>query len=178
MKKNIYYVYAYLDPTREGDFIYNDGEYKFQYEPFYIGKGSNGRDRTHIKRNGSHNKEFKDRINLIKENSNIDPIVIKLWENLSEEEAYGIEKKAIKTIRTLYNRNTGPLLNKTHSNVYDVHTPGNENLNTYILEHPYISVQEVNIGKNRFISFCKNLKLDYCSLLKGKTVDGWNLIIV
>ena len=36
-----YYVYIYIDPRKPGKFKY--GEYEFDYEPFYIGKGSFGK---------------------------------------------------------------------------------------------------------------------------------------
>ena len=36
-----YYIYIYLDNTRPGEYVYDD--LKFDYEPFYIGKGTNNR---------------------------------------------------------------------------------------------------------------------------------------
>jgi hypothetical protein len=33
-----YYVYAFLDKSKPGNFNY--GDLKFDYEPFYIGKGT------------------------------------------------------------------------------------------------------------------------------------------
>ena len=37
MFTNIFYTYVYLDPRKPG--CYECGEYKFDYEPFYVGKG-------------------------------------------------------------------------------------------------------------------------------------------
>jgi hypothetical protein len=47
MEKNIYYVYVYLDPRKFGVFEY--GSLKFDYEPFYVGKGTNKRMYAHLK---------------------------------------------------------------------------------------------------------------------------------
>ena len=46
--KQIYYVYAYLDTRKPGHFIYQN--YKFEYEPFYIGKGRANRLYKHLLR--------------------------------------------------------------------------------------------------------------------------------
>lgn len=44
MKK--FYIYVYLDPRKIGNYNYFD--YKFDYEPFYVGKGSNDRYKEHL----------------------------------------------------------------------------------------------------------------------------------
>lgn len=36
-----YYVYCYLDPRKEGVYVF--GEYQFDYEPIYVGKGKGQR---------------------------------------------------------------------------------------------------------------------------------------
>jgi len=175
MKKNIYYVYAYLDPTKEGS---RYGEYNFPYEPFYIGKGSNDRNKIHLKGN-IHNKEIVERISYIKQKTGVNPVIIKLWENLYEDDAYNIEWKAIKTIGTIYSPSyKGPLLNKAFTNVLDVQLYGNTSSKTYIMEHPYVKIQEINVGKFRFLDFCEKLKIDANALINGEIVDGWKLDII
>ena len=38
---NQFYTYVYLDPRKSGKYKYS--EYKFDYEPFYVGKGCGNR---------------------------------------------------------------------------------------------------------------------------------------
>lgn len=107
------YTYIYLDPRKSGTFNYINEEYdlKFDYEPFYIGKGTNNRCNEGIKyslKNKSHKCHKSNKIkNIFKEN--LKPIIIKIFENISEKEAYEHEIKLIKIIgRT---ENNGPLTN-------------------------------------------------------------------
>lgn len=105
----MYYVYAYLDPRKPGHYEYQT--VSFLYEPFYVGKGSGYRMNKHrilAKKETSH---MAHRIQDIwKESSQ--PIVMKLFANLAEEEALRQEVSLISEIgrRDL---NTGPLLNKS-----------------------------------------------------------------
>lgn len=41
MELKDFYVYVYLDPRKSGEYIYDD--LKFNYEPFYVGKGRGDR---------------------------------------------------------------------------------------------------------------------------------------
>lgn len=99
----IFYVYAHLDPRKPGNYKY--GDYQFDFEPFYIGKGKNGR-----MGNTSNpivvNKETK----LIK--LGLNPIRIKIVENISEYEAFNIEILLISLIGRLTMK-SGPLANIT-----------------------------------------------------------------
>jgi Spy/CpxP family protein refolding chaperone len=47
-RSKVFYVYALLDPRKPGPFRY--GHWKFSHEPFYIGKGINGRYLEHLAR--------------------------------------------------------------------------------------------------------------------------------
>src|SRR5574343_911348 len=170
MSKNIYYVYIFLDQTKEGTYNFGDG-FLFNYEPVYVGKGKNNRFRNHLK-GTTNNKELLERFTKIKELAGCDPVIVKAWHGLDEEEALYQERRAIKTIGTIYStKNKGPLLNKTYSNVLEIDFP-NINARTYILEHPYISTQELFIGKGRFYDFCERKRISPYDLLNGKQVDG------
>ena len=104
-KDEIFYVYVYLDPRNPGNFIYED--IHFDYEPFYIGKGKNDRI-TEGLYNKRDSKYKLSKINKIKE-SNLEVIVYKLYQNITEDEAFKIEIKLIKKIgRKIDN---GPLCN-------------------------------------------------------------------
>ena len=107
---NNFYVYIYLNPFVEGNFEYND--LKFCFEPLYVGKGVGYRYRTHLyskylKKDTIKNKILKE-ILITK----IEPIIIKLYENLSEDDSFKIERDIIKKIGCLI-YNNGPLTNLT-----------------------------------------------------------------
>jgi hypothetical protein len=103
-----YYVYALLDSTKKGIYEYGDDLY-FEYEPFYIGKGIKDRIKTTL-----YSKEGAFKNNKIKKitRNGGTVIVIKLFENLENEESYTLESLIIKKIgrRDL---KIGPLVNKT-----------------------------------------------------------------
>lgn len=109
-----YYVYVLLDPRREGVFKY--GKWKFDHEPFYVGKGTGDRavchfrafrnkNATHIKYNALKNS----RIESIFNETGKEPIICYKRTGLTEAEAYEIEVKLIATMKRM--RYGGPLLN-------------------------------------------------------------------
>jgi group I intron endonuclease len=101
-----FYVYVFLDSTKPGEWIYED--FKFDFEPFYIGKGTADRMIT----SKYDKKTFKS--NKIKsiEEKGAKIISKKIFENLSLEESITLEIELIKKIgrRDL---NLGPLTNLT-----------------------------------------------------------------
>lgn len=103
---NKFYIYVFLDSTKPGNFLY--GEYEFDYEPFYIGKGTSDR----IITSKCDKRTFKsNKIKSIK-NSGGQVLSKKLHENISFEESNILERQIIKIIgrRDL---NLGPLTNLT-----------------------------------------------------------------
>ena len=108
-----FYVYVYLDPRKPGKFKY--GEYEFDYEPFYVGKGEGDRYKTHLTESSLKSKDnpFKNNVikKIIKETGNI-PKIIKYRINITELEAFELETKMIKVIGRR-NIRTGPLTNLT-----------------------------------------------------------------
>lgn len=105
-----FYVYVYLDPRKMGEYIYN--EFKFDAEPFYVGKGSGYRCNVGIK--DDKNYKFKLKHNKIKSifRSGFIPIIIKIYEDLTEDESLNLETFVIKSIGKLI-EGTGPLVNIT-----------------------------------------------------------------
>ena len=94
-----YYVYIYLDPRKPGNYFYENQKFNFQL--FYIGLGKNKRDISHLKEAKDYYKyDFnrRNRLNKYKicilrllERNNLKPIIIRVFENLSREEAGKIE---------------------------------------------------------------------------------------
>ena len=117
-KESIYYVYIYLNPLKPGKYTYGDF-ISFQFEPFYVGMGKNGRIFDHLreKRKNTHNNlKFYIIQKIINSKYNIRDYITKLEFNCFQINAFEIEKALIKIIgrRDL---KLGPLTN---------HTPGGE----------------------------------------------------
>ena len=90
-----YYVYVYLNTLKAGEF--NVGKFNFNYEPFYVGKGKDIRCSVHLNVIDKRNKLKQRIIDKIKAN-NKNPIVVKLYENMSEYSAFRLEKYYIHKI--------------------------------------------------------------------------------
>jgi len=107
----MYYIYVYLDTRKKGS--YSFGNFHFEYEPFYVGKGIGDRYLTHLRvANGSRKGKNNLIISKIRSilNDGYEPIIIKIVENLTKENYDGYEKSTIKEIGKSCD-NLGPLLN-------------------------------------------------------------------
>ena len=97
MENEKYYVYVYLDPRKKGEYIY--GDYKFEYEPFYIGKGLGNRYLKHLTETKDDTSNiFKFRVISRLNKLGVIPIILKVAINLSESNAYKLETELIKII--------------------------------------------------------------------------------
>lgn len=110
-----FYVYVYLDPRKEGCFKYGkDGEFEFDYEPFYVGKGKGKRKDCHIREcniRQDRNKYKNNKINKLKRLGLL-PIVIVIKDKMEESGAFQLEKDIIKAIGRV-DKKLGPLTNMT-----------------------------------------------------------------
>lgn len=108
MSVNDFYVYVYLDPRKQGKYVF--GEYEFDYEPFYVGKGCKNRCFKHLHHSAQiYNSHKGNKIKKIL-NFGLSPIIVKHTTGLTETDAYIIESRMIKQIGR-HNLNTGPLTN-------------------------------------------------------------------
>jgi hypothetical protein len=107
----MYYIYVYLDTRKKGS--YSFGDFHFEYEPFYIGKGVNERYLTHLRvANGSRKGKNNLIVTKIKSilNDGFEPTIIKIIEGLTKENYDSYEISTIKLIGKSCD-GLGPLLN-------------------------------------------------------------------
>jgi hypothetical protein len=189
MEENVSYVYAYLDHTVPGPFEFENGRYKFDWIPIYIGKGKNDRSEHHQKQANrliSKHKHFEitflQRIKTIEKITGFPPKIIKIWENITEDEAFYEERKLILAIGT--QRNGGPLFNKMCSNIYSWKPPIKSLENKiYILNHPFVSSPVCCNNYSELKRFCKQTKIDIKKMLNVITnkipdYNGWKVDVI
>lgn len=123
IEENKFYVYIYLDSRKPGKYIY--GDYSFDYEPFYVGKGCGDRIKGHLWEASSvlknkFTKKTKPNLNWSKINKILKiyketgkwPVIKKIINNINEDEAFKIENKVVYSIGRK-DLNKGTLLNMT-----------------------------------------------------------------
>lgn len=110
---NNFYVYVLLDPRTEEkhEYYIDDIKICFDYKPFYVGKGKRWRIGQHFSKYNLKKNTYKNNKILNILNAGYKPIGIKVFENLSEENAYNLEIKLISIIglNNLTNKNAGGL---------------------------------------------------------------------
>ena len=109
----MYYIYVYLDTRKKGS--YSFGDFHFEYEPFYIGKGVNDRYLTHLRiakgeRKGKNNLVVTKIKSIL--NDGYEPTIIKIINGLTKDNYDEYEISMIKLIGKSCD-NLGPLLNIT-----------------------------------------------------------------
>jgi len=112
-----FYLYAYLDPRKRGEYVY--GNYKFDYEPFYIGKGGGDlfRDKRHLESAYQNSDGNRLKVNKIKKIISLgykldDGFIIRFEIGLTEDESMKLESEMIHLIGRK-DLNLGPLTNLT-----------------------------------------------------------------
>lgn len=99
-------VYVYLDPREEGLFEY--GGFEFINQPIYVGKGLYRRPKEHFYRANKSNVRFYNKIKSII-NNGYTPIYFVVEYEMTEDEAFQLERELIKRIGRI--ENGGPLTN-------------------------------------------------------------------
>ena len=105
-----FYVYAYLDPRKLGKYSYEGLDMCFLAEPFYIGKGQNTRYNDHLKKSNLKKVTYKNSIINKLLSLGLYPIIIKIYDSITEEDSFKLEKLSIQNIGR-YNYKEGPLAN-------------------------------------------------------------------
>jgi hypothetical protein len=98
--ENVYFVYCFLDTRNPGEYIY--GDYKFDFEPIYIGKGKGIRPERHFILYKKYNTRFYSKMKSIISSGN-KPEFILLKSDLSEKESFEIERYFINLIGRIEN---------------------------------------------------------------------------
>ncbi len=90
--KNIFYVYAYLNPDKEYDVPHVVDGITFTHEPFYIGYGQRDRCMHHL-REALDISAHSHKVHTIRklQNEGKDPIIVKLREDMESVDALALE---------------------------------------------------------------------------------------
>lgn len=139
--KNKFYVYIYLDPRKPGKYEYNN--YSFEYEPFYVGKGSNNRWKSHLKLSSLKNNTYKNNKirKILSEGHDLKKYITFIYCN-SENESFELEIKLISLIGR-FNNKSGPLTN--------ISTGGDGNSGYNHTDEAKQIISEKNSGENNYM---------------------------
>ena len=169
IKSEKYYVYVYLNPTKPGQFTY--GDYTFDFEPFYIGKGKGYRYVSHLseaKSKKKYNKKLSHFHNTLF-SIDLNPIIKILHYDLSEEESWTYEKLLISIIGRR-DENKGLLTNKTNGGEGQSNrTAWNKGLTKYTDERimaytnkidPNVRMNNLKKAQKKALEYFKNMSQD------------------
>lgn len=106
MSNQYFYVYAYLDPRKPGNYEYSG--FRFNFEPMYIGKGYGYRSKW---RYHKHNLYLMNKINKIKR-CGLRIITVFIMRGLYEQMALNLEQELIAVVGRK-DLEKGPLVNMT-----------------------------------------------------------------
>jgi len=150
-----YYVYAYLDPRKPGLYVYD--EFKFNFEPFYIGKGKSNRMFIHLQNKNLSKNSFKsNKINKLL-SLNLEPIITKVINKVNEKTALSIEEKLIRRIGTYLN--SGTLTNiRIGGPEKDGYKHNYDSIQKQI-DKQNIAVEKIDCIENRVIKEYNSIKL-------------------
>lgn len=173
-----FYVYVYLNTMKPGCYIYNNIE--FNYEPFYVCKGKNNRYLYHLNKVKNKNKyKSSSKFSIIEEciYNNIEPIIIKLYDNLDEDTSLILEKETILTIGRM-DLSKGPLTNRNDGGLkpqdnYRHSESAKKNISIGLRRssprdrYDLISPDNKKINNVNLLDFCKINNLDYQKMRKS-----------
>ena len=111
MRNNRFYIYIYLDQRKPGKWYY--GDVVFNFQPFYVGKGTGRRDTSHLWPFMLNQRNYKSSTikSIMKETGEL-PLHRRIYENMSPKYATEIEIDFIKSFGRKDN-GTGILCNHT-----------------------------------------------------------------
>jgi hypothetical protein len=153
----------------------------FDYEPFYVGKGKYTESTIHLREAKTYftkgNQSKLNKIRKIQRYTNSDPIILKVRENLSEQESFLLEKFLIKCIGRK-DLNLGPLTNLTDGGdgVSGFrHTEEMKLENSKRGKERFKDLKEVEKARNIMIEYCKEHP-EYVKENKEKEIEYWGNI--
>lgn len=147
IEEPIHYVYALLDPRKSGPFVY--GEFTFEFEPFYVGKGHGNRAWVHLKTHSLRRDTHKvNKIKSIHRECEREVVVIMVAEHMNAYDAYQLEADVIDVVGK--SRDGGPLTNTRDGGMGPLE---------FKIQHPHRSKSEALTGKHLTEEHRRNIGL-------------------
>lgn len=170
------YLYILFNPLQKGKFSYQNLE--FDFKPFYVGIGVNERCNVHFTKSSIKKDKNSRKIEIITDilSHGLKPIVKKICENISREEAKKQEILLVKAIgREIYG---GILVNLTNGGDFtNANALGKDNIHSkkvyqYTLEGEFIKEWDCGLREvGRILNVSYNTIADCC---RGKCSTAYN----